>query len=78
MHQEITEERKALTPKLEIAEPIRRLPKIEAPNPYSGLLKMYQDPQTRGRARSIIIMQGVAHCVQKILSNQDICPKEKN
>ena len=78
MYQEITEGRKALTPKLEIAEPIGRLPKIEAPNPYSGLLKMYQDPQTREKAKSIIIMQGVAHCLQKILSNQNICPKEKS
>jgi len=41
MHQETTEERKALTPKLKIVKPIRRLPEVEAPNPYSELLKNF-------------------------------------
>ena len=75
MYQEITRARTTLTPELKTRLVLQASKESSL---SSELSKMYKDPQKREIAESVIIMKGIASCVQKILSNQDICPKKKS
>ena len=75
MYQKITRAKTMLTPELKTRLVLQASKESSL---SSELSKMYKDPQKRKIAESVIIMEGIARCVQKILSNQDTCPKEKN